>query len=73
MLASTVENQTIAFSSKRFSDPAQKWDAYKREAFAIYHSVDAFSWYLRGKEFIVETEHRNRQWIETSLSPIVCR
>ena len=69
----TVDHQPIAFSSKRFSEPAQKWDAYKREAYAIYHSVDAFSWYLRGKEFIVETDHRNLQWIETSLSPIVCR
>ena len=69
----TVIHQPIAFSSKRFSEPAQKWDAYKREAFAIYHSVHAFSWYLRGKEFLVETDHRNLQWIETSLSPIVCR
>ena len=69
----TVTNQPIAFSSKRFSDPAQKWDAYKREAYAIYHSVHAFSWYLRGKDFLVETDHRNLQWIEASLSPIVCR
>ena len=69
----TVDNQPIAFSSKRFSEPATKWDAYKREAFAIYHSVHAFSWYLRGKEFLVETDHRNLQWIESSLSPIVCR
>ena len=69
----TVQHQPIAFSSKRFSDPATKWDAYKREAFAIYHAVQSFSWYLRGKSFVVETDHRNLQWIETSLSPIVCR
>ena len=69
----TLEHQPIAFSSKRFSEPAQKWDAYKREAYAIYHSVHSFSWYLRGKEFLVETDHRNLQWIETSQSPIVCR
>ena len=69
----SIEHQPIALSSKRFSGPAQKWDAYKREAYAIYHSVHAFSWYLRGKEFLVETDHRNLQWIETSQSPIVCR
>ena len=69
----TVQHQPIAFSSKRFSEPATKWDAYKREAFAIYHSVHSFGWYLRGKDFIVETDHRNLQWIESSLSPIVCR
>jgi len=68
-----VTNQPIAFSSKRFSEPAQKWDAYKREAYAIYHAVESFAWYLRGKEFLVETDHRNLQWIETSNSPIVCR
>ena len=68
-----VDHQPIAFSSKRFSGPAQKWDAYKREAYAIYHSVHSFSWYLRGKDFLVETDHRNLQWIETSQSPIVCR
>ena len=72
-LDGSVDHQPIAFSSKRFSGPATKWDAYKREAYAIYHSVHAFSWYLRGKEFLVETDHRNLQWIETSLSPIVCR
>ena len=55
-------NQPIAFSSKRFSEPAQKWDAYKREAYAIYHSVNSFAWYLRGKEFLVETDHRNLQY-----------
>ena len=69
----SVTHQPIAFSSKRFSDPATKWDAYKREAFAIYHSVHSFAWYLRGKSFLVETDHRNLQWIEASLSPIVCR
>ena len=69
----SVEHQPIAFSSKRFSGPAQKWDAYKREAYAIYHAVHSFSWYLRGKDFLVETDHRNLQWIESSQSPIVCR
>ncbi len=68
----SVEHQPIAFSSRRFSGPAQKWDACKREAYAIYHSVHAASCYLGGKEFLVETDHRNLQWIETSQSPIVC-
>ena len=69
----TVSHQPIAFSSKRFSAPATKWDAYKREAYAIFHGVHAFSYYLRGKHFLVETDHRNLQWIESSHSPIVVR
>ena len=69
----TVSHQPIAFSSKRFSNPATKWDAYKREAYAIFHGVFAFAYYLRGKSFLVETDHRNLQWIEASHSPIVVR
>jgi hypothetical protein len=68
-----IVHQPIAFSSKRFSGPASNWDTYKREAFAIYHAVDSFSYYLRGKDFLVETDHRNLQWIESSESPIVIR
>ena len=68
-----IEHQPIAFSSKRFSEPAQKWDTYKREAYAIYQAVMSFHYYLRGKEFVVETDHRNLQWIETSQTPIVVR
>ena len=68
-----VVHQPIAFAAKRFSEPATKWDAYKREAYAIFHAVNAFAWYLRGKQFLVETDHRNLQWIETSEAPIVVR
>jgi hypothetical protein len=66
-------HQPIAFASKKFSIPAQKWDAFKREAFAIYYGVHSFAYYLRGKQFIVETDHRNLVWIEASQSPIVIR
>jgi hypothetical protein len=68
-----IEHQAIAFSSKRFSEPASKWDTYKREAYAIFHAVQSFHYYLRGKDFLVETDHRNLQWIETSQTPIVVR
>ena len=66
-------HQPIAFASKRFSVPAQNWDTYKREAYGIFYAVHAFSYYLRGKDFLVETDHRNLQWIENSQSPIVVR
>ena len=68
-----IEHQAIAFSSKRFSEPASKWDTYKREAYAIFHAIQSFHYYLRGKDFLVETDHRNLQWIETSQTPIVVR
>ena len=70
---SQVVHQPIAFASKRFSAPASNWDTFKREAYAIYHAVHSFSYYLRGKDFIVESDHQNLQWIESSQSPIVVR
>ena len=66
-------NQPIAFASKRFSKPAMNWDAYKREAYGLFYAIHTFSFYLRGKYFVVETDHRNLQWIESSESPIVVR
>jgi hypothetical protein len=69
----TIQNQPLAFSSKRFSAPAKNWDTYKKEAYAIFHAVFSFAYYLRGKEFLVETDHRNLQWIELSQAPIVVR
>jgi len=65
------QHQSIAFTSKRFSKPAENWDTYKREAYAIFHAVNSFSYYLRGKDFLLETDHRNLQWIESSQSAIV--
>jgi hypothetical protein len=65
--------EPIGFVSKRFSKPAENWDAYKREAYGLYFTVLAFSYYLRGKSFTLETDHRNLQWIESSMSPIVIR
>ena len=69
----TETHQPIAFCSKRLSGAAEKWDAYKKEAFAIYYSVSSFDYYLKGKEFLVESDHRNLQWIESSQSPIIVR
>ena len=69
----TIVHHPIAFCSKRLSGAATNWDTYKREAFGIYYSVMSFAYYLRGKEFVVETDHRNLQWIETSQSPIIVR
>jgi hypothetical protein len=68
-----VEEQLIALSSSKLSGPARNWDAYKREAYGIYRGVFGFDYHLRGKEFELETDHRNLQWIEASQSAIVIR
>jgi phospholipid-translocating ATPase len=65
--------QPIGFTSKRFSKTAANWDTFKREAYAIFTGVQSFDYYVRGKFFLLETDHRNLLWIEASLSAIVVR
>ena len=69
----TTRNEPILFVSKKFSDAARNWDAFKKEGYGMYYTINQAEYYLRGKEFIVETDHRNLQWIQASLSPIVVR
>ena len=65
--------QPIAFASHKYSGAACKWDIHKQEAYALYFACLKFSYYLRGKEFLLETDHRNLLWMEASVSPIVVR
>ena len=52
-----VIHQPIAFASQKYSGAALNWDTFKKEAFALYFAVTKFSYYLRGKEFVLETDH----------------
>ena len=63
----------IAMVSCKLSETAQRWDAFKLECFAIYYCVKKLSHYLHGKEFIIETDHQNLQWLEKNDSAIVMR
>jgi phospholipid-translocating ATPase len=69
----TIQHQPIGFASKKFSEQALNWDAFKKEAYGVYFTVHTFSYYLRGKPFVMETDHKNLLWMEASTSPIVIR
>ena len=71
--SATIIHQPIAFASHKYSGAAVNWDTYKKEAYAIYYAVCQFGYYLTGKSFVVETDHRNLIWMETSLVPIIIR
>ena len=71
--AGVLIHQPISFASHKYSGAAVNWDTYKQEAYALYFAVTQFSYYLRGKSFLLETDHRNLLWIETSLVPIIVR
>lgn len=68
-----TQYQPIAFASKKFSDQAMRWTTIEQEAYGIYFAVHHFSYYLRCKTFIIETDHNNLIWIEASLVPKVIR
>ena len=68
-----IIHQPIAFASHKYSGAAVNWDTFKQESYALYYAVTQFNYYLRGKPFLMETDHRNLVWIETSHVPIVVR
>lgn len=68
-----TREEVIALTSKRFSDPAQRWSTIEQEAYGIYHGVHKFSYYLRGKPFELETDHNNLRWMEASEVPKIMR
>lgn len=68
-----VKHQPIGFASKKFSDAATRWSTYEQEAYAIWFAVHHFEYFLRPKEFIVETDHNNLRWMENSAVPKVIR
>ena len=48
----------VATGSKTFSETEQRWSATEREGFAIVHFVEKFEYFLRGKPFVLLTDHK---------------
>jgi hypothetical protein len=65
--------EIIALASQKFSPQAQSWSTIEKEGYGIYFTVKKFSYYLVGKEFLVQTDHNNLRWIEASEVPKVTR
>ena len=67
------EEQILALVSKKFSDPATRWSTIEQEAFGLYYVVKILAYYLVGKEFVLETDHNNLRWMESSEVPKIIR
>ncbi len=65
--------QPLGFFSKKFSPQALNWTTIEKEGYGVYGCVLHFSYYLRCKSFILETDHNNLLWIEASAVPKVIR
>ena len=67
------ELQPLFCVSAKFSPQALKWAVIEKEAYGIYFSVKKLAYYLRGKRFILETDHANLVWMEASVVPKIMR
>ena len=54
----------IAYFSKKLLDRERKYAVVEKEYLAIKLGVQAFSVYLIGKPFIIQTDHRVFQWLQ---------
>ena len=72
-IAKNNDNQPLQFLSKKFSPQAMRWKTIEQECYIIYFAVFTLAYYLRCKQFILETDHRNLIWMESSLVPKIMR
>lgn len=53
----------VQFYSKTLSKTQQNWPAREREAFAIVAALQKFDHYVRGRSFIVHSDHESLKWM----------
>lgn len=70
---SEPQYQVILYDSQKFSEQAKKWLTIEQECYGNYWGVKRSSYYVRGKEFELWTDHRNNIWIEQSTVPKIIR
>jgi hypothetical protein len=58
--------QPLKFMSRKFSDPATRWDTFTQECYAIFACIKECKYLLSGKPFVIETDHNNLLWLEAS-------
>ena len=56
----------VAFVSQKFSDEASRWSTIDQEAYAVYFALQQWSGYLRGQQFVVQTDHKNLVYVAKS-------
>ena len=54
----TQDGQLVEFYSHKFTPTEQRYKVYDREACAIVRAIDHFEVYLRGRPFVIKTDHK---------------
>ena len=55
----------VEYFSKKFSDCQSRYATIEKEATALKSAIDKWSIYLRGKSFLLETDHRPLVWLKS--------
>jgi hypothetical protein len=61
-----VERPSLAFVSQKLSGAASRWSTIDQEVYVVVFAV-----YLRGHQFVSQTDHHNLFFIMSSLSRVV--
>jgi phospholipid-translocating ATPase len=67
------EEQPLYYISRSFSERERRWSTIEQEAYAIYYAIRALSVYLSGRQFMVETDHRNLVYLQKATASKLVR
>ena len=54
----------VAVASQTLNDVEQRWSPTEREAYAVVWAVGRFDYYLRGRPFVIYTDHKSLTFID---------
>lgn len=58
------QKSIVAVASTLFNTTEQKWSTTEREAYAIVWAVGKFDYYVRGRKFLLLTDHRSLIYLD---------
>ena len=58
------KKRIIGVASTKFSKTEQNWSATEREAYAIKWSIKKFDYFLRGRPFVLFTDHKSLVYLD---------
>lgn len=64
---------TIAFFSQAFNETQSRWSTIEQEAYGIFAAIRHWDHFVNGKQFIVETDHRNLVYIHKCTAAKIIR